>query len=190
MANLLSFLKNPRNVANLVDFLFYKRKSFEEPGPHPIFFTMLRKIDWNVQLCERNHGLVFWGHVEDFSRFRSLRRFWTFLCCVVLRACRMKGISSLSFSFLFFPLRASQQIAAVRTHALSLPRSRLPCKQQLERLPLCPPSPLYLRTEHINKRRKEPLETESQGAVLWLCKVVYYYLLERKKKAFCELALA
>jgi len=59
MANLVNFKKIPRNVAKLVDFSFYKRKSFEgEPGSHPhflssgshsrayfssFFFTVLRK---------------------------------------------------------------------------------------------------------------------------------------------------
>jgi hypothetical protein len=132
--------------------------------------------------------------VEDFSHFRSLRRFWTFPCCVVLRACGMKGISTLSFvSFSFLFARRNKLRRYARMH--SLPRSIAPSLHAAAGasppLPPRPPSPLYLRTEHINKRRKEPLETESQGAVLWLCKVVYYYLLGRKKeKGFCKLALA
>jgi hypothetical protein len=75
--------------------------------------------------------------VKDFSRVRSLRRFWTFLCCVVLRACGMKAISSLSFVFF---ARRNRLRRYARMH-FSLARSRLPCKQQLERLLLCPPLP-------------------------------------------------
>jgi hypothetical protein len=209
MANLVIFFKNPRNVANLVDFLFYKRKFFEGSlAPHPIFFLQVvshsrvyfsifiycAEKDWLKRSTVRTQPrFSFSGGVEDFSRFRSLRRFWTFLCCVVLccvRACVWKeGVSSLSFL-------SSSRVATNCgvTHACTLPRSVAPSVQAAAwASPPLPPAPslLYLRTEHLNKRRKEPLETESQGAVLWSCKVVYYYLLGRKKeKGFCKLALA
>ncbi len=181
-------------MANLVDFL--SSGSHSRVYFSTFFFTVLRKIDWNVQLCERNHGLAFLGGGR--GGFFSLSEFEavldvSVLCCA---ACVRNERNLYSFfCFLFFPLRASQQIAALRTHAFSpsldrpfLARSSWSVSSSA---PPPPPSPLYLRTEHINKRRKEPLETESQGAVLWLCKVVYYYLLGRKKeKGFCKLALA
>ncbi len=126
------------------------------------FFTVLRKSDWNVQLCERNHGLVFWGTWRIFLTFGvwgGFGRLCAVLCCV-----RAEWKESLLF--LLFPFLSSSRVATNCgvTHAciLSLARSPLPCtQQQLERLLLCPPQPAYLRTEHINKRRKEPLETES-----------------------------
>jgi hypothetical protein len=106
----------------------------------PFFLTVLRKIDWNVQLCEHNHGLGFLGGVEDFSRLRSLRRFWTFLCCVVLRACGMEE----SLLFIFFPFLSSSRVATNCgvTHACTLPRSIAPSVQAAAwASPPLPPQP-------------------------------------------------
>jgi len=119
-------------MANLVNF--FKKILWGEPGSHPIFFlqvvtlecifqlsffTVLRKIDWNVQLCERNHGLVFLGGRGGFfslSEFEAVLDVCVLCCAVCVR--NERNLFSF-FCFLFFPLRASQQIAALRTHASS-----------------------------------------------------------------------
>ncbi len=178
-------------MANLVDFLFYKTKSFEGSlVPTPIFFssgsqvtlecifqlffTVLRKIDWNVQLCERNHGLVFlgWGRGGFFSlsEFSAVLDVSVLCCAACVRNGGNPSLSFLSFSFLF--ARRNKLRRYARMHSPSLDRP-FRASSSLSVSSSAPPAPIHLRTEHINKRRKEPLETESQGAVLWLCKVVY-----------------
>jgi hypothetical protein len=195
-------------VANLVDFLFYKRKSFEGSlAPTPFFFLQVVTLECIFQLlfyCAEKDWLKRstlrtqpWFSFLGGGRggFFSLSEFEavldvSVLCCA---ACVRNERNLFSF-FCFLFARRNKLRRYARMH--SLPRSIAPSLHAAAGAspplpPAPPPSPRYLRTEHINKRLKEPLETESQGAVLWLCKVVYYYLLGRKKeKGFCKLALA
>jgi hypothetical protein len=125
------FFLNPRNMENLVNIENPLRGAWA--GPHPIFFLQVVTLecifqlffycaekDWLKRLTVRTQP--WFSFLGGRGGFFSLSEFEavldvSVLCCA---ACVRNERNLFSFfCFLLFPLRASQQIAALRTHAFS-----------------------------------------------------------------------